>query len=409
MHQLRLLILIVVIALSCSEQNSLGPDNRNGHLIVDTLEISVLRDETPGFLYPRMQHYVKFRGRFDTIGQFGGYSFNDGYVYQAVAIDGDPVPNATFRMDGSYWHEELLEPGTVVQYTLGIAADGGPYVFESNTTVKLYTDGPQPEANSRQITGIENMKSAHSLPVFSRDGQWIYYLQSFQSTSSIFRIPKEEGTAELIIGPVETISNFTLTNNDSTIVYVVHNDVPTEAEINVYGLFSHSGKKLIPDGIIFGKPVPIPATNKVICFWYPENSSKAKGILSLIDFKTGARDSLIDADGISYYTLRPGSKEIYFIKSKGWPLNDIYVLNPENGEINLFKEDYTGNIITWAPNGRDYALEVDGKIYLYQSGVEHQLTTYPGQVQEIAFAPDGNSIAFATWRRGEKQIWINDF
>jgi Tol biopolymer transport system component len=77
-------------------------------------------------------------------------------------------------------------------------------------------------------------------------------------------------------------------------------------------------------------------------------------------------------------------------------------------------EDIPGYGIVLASDGISYVtLEHDASnpedyifyAYLVRNGERKRITTYPSTVEDLAFSPDGMSIAIATNRRSDKQIW----
>jgi len=412
MGRLFILLFLVGLFLSCSEDSAVGPDNKYGNLIVDTLEIEVYRDETPGFLYPRMNHHVKFSGHLDTIGQFGGLSFENEYVSWGFFQDGHNIPNAKMSINSSKWDWELLELGSEVKSQFGVAAPGGPYSFESTVEVKLFTGGTRPEENCQQLTGIENMRTTNSKPIFSKDGQWIYY-KSFVSDDSwsIYKVPVNGGVSEVIIESADDLGSFALVNGDSAIVYSIIDNPDVHSSLKVYNLFSGVERKFEFNGSIWRDLVPIQGTNIIISGFYMGYPNPPK--LVQINIETGKVDTLISAERVEQYSYKPNSNEVSIVYNTTWPQARIVLLNLKTLEEITLLENRPIAELVWAPNGKDYLLSIREKssvndIYLYKNGLEKQLTTYPGHESDVSFSPDAQSIVFTGSRRGEAQIWKLD-
>lgn len=390
--------------------------NGSGRILDDTLNITIVREETPGFLYPLMRHDIYFVGHLDVSGFIDQYDYRSEDVGVGVIADYAPgyMPDkgTKFRFRAKEWSHNLLEAGQSVDYEFSAYSPfAKSLVRASRVEVRVVNDGPLPAPNSEQLTGPEKR---HSWPVFTRDGQWIYYQSRDSDTRihSVNRIPAHGGLPETVFEKAEYIGSFTLTHGDSVLTYVERHP---EAKSQLVQHHLDTGtEKIIPiDGYIWDAALlSIPETKHFVSLGDPTVAGRD---LVLIDAEQGTVEILFsrEQDGpISHYDHRPGTRQISVVVGTGGYQSKVILLNLDTRERTTFLPYLPGNALVWAPNGEDYAfikVEEQGlyeqNIYLNQAGVERQLTIYPGTEEQVIFSPDGRSLAYLAIRRREHQIW----
>lgn len=408
-------ILLGFFTLSACEIPT-GFQNGSGRILDDTLNITIVREETPGFLYPLMRHDIHFVGHLDVPGFIDQYAYKSQDVGFGVILDYSsgymPDRGAKFRYRAIEWSHVLLEAGHSVDYAFSASSPfAKSLVRASRVQVRVVNDGPLPAPNSEQLTGPEN---SHSRPVFTRDGQWIYY-QGWDSDNrihSVHRIPAHGGIPEMVFETAGTMGGFTLTHGDSVLTYVEQH---REAKSQLVQYHLDTGtEKIIPiDGYIWDAALlSIPETKHFVSLADP---NVVESDLMLIDAEQGTVEILFsrEQDGpISHYDHRPGTRQISVVVGTGGYQSKVILLNLDTRERTTFLPYLPGNALVWGPNGEDYAftkVEEQGlyeqNIYLNQAGVERQLTIYPGTEEQVTFSPDGRSLAYLAIRRREHQIW----
>ena len=412
-----LCILLLVSSLGACDRLT-GPQSGSGHILVDTLTITVVRDETPGFLYPLMRHDIHFVGRLDVPGYIDQYVYRSqdaGFgVIQEVAR---PLPVGTiFRFGSTEWSHDLLESGNSVDFEFSAHSPvATSLVRASQAQVKTVTNGPRPARNSEQLTGP---KRSNGRPVFSRDGQWIYFQgwDSDNRMTSFNRIPTRGGEPETLLERAGRLGGFALTHGDSVLTYVLSQG-DRESQLVEHHLTTGAETIISIDGYIWDAALLlIPGTRYFISLADP---NVVEEDLMLIDAEAGTVEILLSQaqDGhILHYDLRPGTREISVVLGRAPRQSDVILLDLDTRERRTFLQGFSGYELKWAPNGEDFAATVVTKqggayeqnISFYQAGTQQQLTIYPGDEEHVTFSPDGQSLAYTAHRRSEHQIWRLD-
>ncbi len=159
------------------------------------------------------------------------------------------------------------------------------------------------------------------------------------------------------------------------------------------------------------EPIKIPNTNKFLNLSWEDTVSYTRQLLAA-DIITQKVDTLLKyfRGDIKDYTLNPRNKNIYLLTQS----NDYNILeyNFVTDQVSIFKGNvgYIENFRFFS-NGYDYAfIKRDNNgfknIFANISGVEKQITSYPGAINDFNISPDDNYITFSANRRDEIQSWI---
>ena len=255
---------------SCSELNVTEPDKIYGEVFVlDTLDVAIIYDETPGFRYPLMKydirtvtHLVK-KGNIDTYDfkcEPSNISTSSNIEYGTIEHE----PGFKFRNRMIFWSQLLLKPNSIIPYTLLYAGSSEgkqiEYTHISSASVYYFNKGTEPEANALQLTGPENRNYS---PLFSPNGNWIY-IHSIYDKRSIFKINATGSGYELI----EDFSNSKLNDgnfnilDENHIAYVLWKPYQN-SKIVIKDLQTMDNTVYEVQGYLWGSvPIKIPNTNK---------------------------------------------------------------------------------------------------------------------------------------------------
>ncbi|MGH7596464.1 MAG: hypothetical protein ACREOI_08930 [bacterium] len=417
--------------LACSRElpteTRTGGQGVRGSIVADTLDVAIVYDATPGFLYPTMRHEINFVGYLDVAGFIDSYSYQSSDVGRGLIIDyfGGYFPKAgtKFRYGQCLWSPDLFAPGTSVQYEFQASSPHAyPYAGKAVKTVERKIDGPLPEPNSQQLTG----PSAHHFsPFFSQDGRWIYCYGRDRrgQRKSIIRVPTTGGQPEVIVETQDNLGGFALTDGDTKLIFVIWKP-RAKSPLVRRDLFSGArDTAMVDEAFRSADLIPIPGTRQFISLAAPLSSYPYTSDLILIDFDRKTVETLVDsrqAGYISHFDFRPGTREIsygYQVESNHRVIGtNVFLLNLDTRESKNFFSLIEGFDFSWAPNGRDFvyaktaSLSSDSlNLFLRESGTERQITFYPGAEANPAFSPTSRSLAFVGWRRDEYQIWRISF
>lgn len=402
---------------ACGHELPLESIRKRGRIIVDTLNVAIVLDETPGFSYPMMRHDIFFVGHLNVPGFIDGYEYQSGDVGFGVFIDyvAGYLPEAgeKFRMNQRLWSSKLIQAGSQTEYRFTAQSPYAlPLTVDSSKTIETVSDGPRPVPNSQQLTGPENFNSR---PVFSKDGQWIYFQGRDRENRvySLTRIHASGGNPEVLIETQESIGGFALTEDDTKITYVIRNR-NEKSKLVVRDLDSGSQEIIAVDGFIWSADlIPIPDSPQFISLSDP---NVVDDDLILIDAGTGSVETLVSSDvegTIFHFGHRPGTREISYGVRVNQERTNVILLNLETREKKTFLDLLEGYEFVWAPNGIDYAFTHSTgsgtNIFVNEAGNEQQVTFYPGADGDPSFSADARSLTFTSSRRGETQIWRVDF
>lgn len=418
-----LLIIFALLFYSCNNGVTPSPvEVVDDVFIIDTLDVKILYDATPGFKYPMIYHSVKSVSQLTEKGNIHGYMYNcdlfdigyaASYEYMGLQEAGHK-----FRNQFLFWSYSKLEPGITVpySYTFTAALEQGSksYTFNSSTKLIYFNGGIRPESNAIQLTGPENRNYS---PIYSIDGNWIYFISknNFGNDYTAFNKMNTSGNLveaiETLTYPPATSDTFTLIG-DSKIAYVLWQ--PHQfSKIVIKDLQSGDKTEYEINGYLWdGNLVKVPNLNKFIELQDPNSTNPGYPYKLLIaDIDTKKVDTLLkNYDGsIVSYSLNPITNDLYVIVSTNNDTN-VLRLNLATNEYSTFLQNIPVQKLIFAPNGIDYALikkDNNGysNIFYNKNGTERQITTYPSDVSDFCFSPDGNNIVFSCNRRNELQIW----
>ncbi len=405
-----------LVAQACRHEVPLEALRRQGRIVADTLEVTILRDETPGFPYPRMRHEILFVGLLTVPGFIDSYDYqSQGQGFGAVFdyVGGYlPEPGTPFRFEHQMWTGTVVEAGATVAYTF---AAYSPHArsLEVNDAIpaQVFRDGPVPVAASRQLTGPNYYNSR---PVFSSDGTWIYYQSREPKTGTyrLHRMPADGGQPEVLEETPDSIGGFALTHNDTRVTYI--RMVPSRTKSQLVTLDLQTGTRQsveVPAFLADRGLLALPDGTRFLAFADPATTPA----VALVEAETGAIERLVAADTagtIVDFGYRPGTGEVsYGILVPRLHL-EVRLLDLQTRRRSIFAQIPNGVAFAWAPNGVDYAfarwLDEHVNLFIHESGVERQVTSYPGADFEPTFSPDGRTLAFTSRRRGETQVWRID-
>lgn len=412
-------LFLILILINCSDENNISsPVILDDLYIIDTLEVSITYDDTPGFKYPLMKHYINTVTRLTKKGvvNYYGYKCEQGNVsmfasYEYFNLD---MPNYKFRNQMTVWSATMFNPNTVVPYTLQYSCNlengSNDYIHKATVKVNYSNTGIKPESNSIQLTGPQNYNYS---PRFSYKGSYIYYL-SANDKRSIFRTDLNGGNLEeikLFDNQVSNIGVLELTP-ENELIYVIWKP-NTYSKIVTINLDNKQSKEFVVNGFLWGsRPINIPGTKKYLNQLDPNSTKDYSNKVLVADIETQKVDTLLNDTNyqIESYTLNPVDQKLYISVPSG-NKHDILIYDYFKNSMSTFLTNVDYQVIRFLPNGRDYGfLKSDQnrntQIYLNINGQEKQLTTYPGIVTEFDFSPNGDMIVFTARRRGEVQSWL---
>ncbi len=417
------LLSIPALILSCCTKGVLPtPVEAFGDsFVIDSLKVKILYDDTPGFRYPMIYHSIKAVSHLIEEGNVSGYEYKcemfNLRTSSWIEYGGLHVPGFKFRTQMSIWNYSNTKPGIKVPYSFLFYADvnsGSKYfTISSSTKLTYFNGGIRPEPNAIQLTGPETI---NYLPIYSIDGNWIYYVsRNDDNRESINKMDANGNLTEIIETMPEPPLNsggFTLIDDDKKIAYVLWQSNKF-SKIVIEDLQSGNKTEYEIDGYLWdARLVKVPNSNKFLELQDPNSSNPSyPNKLLIADIDTKKVDTLLKDYGGSVvsYSLNPVSNDLYVVVSTNNGTN-VLKLNLETNEYSIFIQNVFVQKFAFAPNGIDYALikkDHNGfyNIFYYNNGNERQVTTYPANVYDFCFSPDGNSISFPCERRNETQIW----
>jgi len=404
-----ILSLYFFILLSCSKDNITEPVTILGDVfVIDTFNVNITYDETPGFKYPMMKHEIKAVTHLTERGNISGYE----YVCELADIDNSASydfihlqkSGFKFRHNLTIWGTKMFDPNSVLPYTFTYLADlekgYKSFTYKTSSKVIYSSTGIAPEENSVQLTGPTYWNYQ---PQFSKDGNWIYY----KNSHSIYRTNTsgagQQDVKILDYPAAVNIGRFNiLDNNQLAFVLWQRNQY---SKIVIVDLQTLTETSYEVHGYLWGTcPIRIPNTNKFL------NLLNYNTLLTA-DIETLKVDTLLNIPkgDIMNYSINPVNNNLYVITSKGNSYDVIEYDFETHLETNFLNNAKIYEL-KFFPNGVDYGyIKKDDNgfenIYLNVNGVERQLTKYPGDVYGFNFSPNGDEIVFYSKRRGEVQSW----
>ncbi len=410
-----------VLGMACSrELPTQGPEAQKlGDIVVDRLDVVMIYDETPGFLYPRMRHEISFTGHLTVGGFIDEYSYQSDDLGYGLIIDYIPAyfPPAgeKFEHYDKLWSSQLHQPGELRDFEFGADSPHAKRLLvKGSRQIQGSSDGIRPEPNSQQLTGPIGH---HRQPVFSQEGRWIFCRRDENRPDGhlqqIVKVPAHGGAPEVIIETTENLGGFALTNNDSILTFVVWSP-HIKSKLIRHDLTSGAQETITVEGFIWSDDlVWIPDEPLFLTLSDPNSTSDHSADLVLVDFKRGTVETLVDLpqyEQVQHFGLHPGTRDLSYGVSVGAYAVNVLLINLDTRQTTTFLNRLEALDFIWAPNGRDYAvikyLQGEGtSIFINASGVDRRITTYPGSDENPRFSPDGQSLVFSSQRRNESQIW----
>ncbi|MFO7654728.1 MAG: DPP IV N-terminal domain-containing protein [Candidatus Krumholzibacteriia bacterium] len=277
--------------------------------------------------------------------------------------------------------------------------DGGtPTIPPRIPVVTQLTDDPAFEAN----------------PVFSRDGNWVYYerkdLENFQD-HDIFRIPAAGGAPQELTSGEWLDTSVALSPDGTRMVF--ESDRSGTKSLWLMNLATLAEPtQLTDDDAEDGDPCWSPVDERVVF------ASRRTGVheLWLLDMATG-ESSPLTSDGRPMTYCRtpswsPDGTELVFESTRD-EASALYVLTIATGEIRRITDlaAYEGHP-AWSPDGREIAFESrrNGTMDIFVVGVDggtpFQVTNLGGYWPE--WSPDGTRIIYGRYGSGEPDLWLVD-
>lgn len=421
-----IIFLVMFSSFSCKEDPvspTYTPVFSNDLFTVDTLQITVGYDDTPGFLSPTMYHDIYVVTRLSKSALVNGYTYQSGSTVLGMIFSGSDSPeNFVHRLKRRVWSRDILIPGTAFNYVLTISASfeegSSSITLNGNGLVTHAVGMPQTESGAQQLT--EDTLWSHS-PCYSSDGKWIYYLKTgFGSDkTAIYRIPSIGGAEEKIFERNSFLS-FSLMYSDSVLL-VLTDEMSQKSKLIFVNLYSHAIDSTNTNGYLWHTPLYcIPSKNSLLTSTDPNVNAELKSSLVLVNIATGAVDTLYRANGetlpTSNYSVRPGTNHISFTSTNDYKTMTVHLYDMLTKSESIFSTHIIGHAFFWAPNGTDYASirrleerdifgEPIDNIYFNRTGIDRRVTTYPGTDWSMAFSPTEQYIAMSSIRRNDYQVW----
>jgi hypothetical protein len=281
------ILLVGGIWAACTRESPVQQDcfsTVKGDIVIGKLDVNIIYDDTPGFLYPMMRHEIDFVGYLDVRGFIDYYSYQSGQVGSAVILDffGGycPPPGETFTYKNTLWGPDLFQPGTSVNYQFEAnAPQARPLTVRGAKIVERRSNSPRPESNSQQLTGTTNSNDS---PLFSQDGIWIYFrgYDRRSNRCTISRLPVSvSSTPEVIIDTADPLGGFALTDNDKKLAVVLHKPYE-QPKLVQYDLTTGAGDTTVIPGFSGGSIlVSIPGTQQFLSLSQAEAQDAYASIL----------------------------------------------------------------------------------------------------------------------------------
>ncbi len=270
------------------------------------------------------------------------------------------------RLTRSRWSGNLLPVGQRVPAYIQIDADisgGGSTSLSTSAAVVVEqrSDGPRPEPGSLQITGPEGEARD---PLFSADGQRLFYRRSLSDRGEICLVNASGGMPRVLVSPGPPLYPgflwfgwFTSADGDSTIVYSLHSKAAYSRIVSL-NLYSNRTDTVSTTGYLTGDLKNVPGT----------------------------------------------------------PSQTIYIVDLDTRQQSVLMDNVAGYTFCLAHDGRTYAVLAPDELspivtsqnyFLIRDGTPGHITTYPGpsSLSDLCFSPDDRSVALAATRRGDAQIW----
>ncbi len=415
--KLTILIILVFFISKCSETNPIEPEVVGDVFVIDTLEVNIYYDDTPGFKYPLTKHEFKTVIHLTEKGSLHGYHFkcDAGNYNNAIAIDyfQSFEPGFKFRYNFADWSKTILNVNDEIPFSLTLYASldgyGKIYDYKSSTRVIYSNLGIKPEVNAKQLTGPENR---NYFPQFSKDGNYIYYKSSHEK-ESIFRTDINGNSFEDIeVFDGQSMSNGSFQIIDDTQLAYVLWKPNVHSKIVIKDLQTMANTEYEVNGYLWGSDlIRIPNTNKFLNFLDPNSIDGHDRILLSADIDTKKVDTLLSDIGyIKSYSINPETNNlvILILNNNG---NSIFEYSFHDQSLSALFVDIDFLEFKFFKNGIDYAFIKKGEnwtdnIYVNINGNLRQITTYPGEIHDFDISPDGTKIVFSARRRNEIQSWI---
>jgi len=406
---------VFITIMGCKEENIVEPPKIVGDVfVIDTLNVNITYDDTPGFKYPMMRHDIHSVAHLVKKGNISTYIYNcpEANIDNSSGVDyiNRQEPGYKFRYKIQFWNRVMFNPNKNISYSFLYGADlesgSKNYTYNSSTSVIYSDNGIKPEENSKQLTGPDYYNYN---PQYSVDGKWIY----FQNSGYIFRLNTDGSGYE----EIENFNKFNMPHghfqviDNSHLAFVLWKP-NNYSKIVIKDLQNMTDAEYEVKGYLWGTiPIRVPNTDKYLNILDFNSTTNYKRELLVADIKTQKVDTLFKdiKGGIFDYTINPVNHNLCAINIYG-NIKNVLEYNFQTNQTKLFLSNIKFDQFKFLPNGVDYGyIMKDEKgfdnIFLNINGIDKQLTTYPGDVYEFSFSPNGNYAVFSSNRRGETQSW----
>jgi Tol biopolymer transport system component/class 3 adenylate cyclase len=291
-----------------------------------------------------------------------------------------------------------------------LAYNGSLGRFSSNVDIWVITTG-QDDVEPRRLT---EETSRNLKPMWSHDGQHIWFISNRDGTSDIYVMPFSEsavGTPERVTLALDP-DHFHLSNQDTKLVYSKGNEFSNiwSTSVNAPGLPAYSEPVQITmqnddvsyldirkqDGLIAFDPQR--GENRLIHLFDPESKTVSTVTEEGADYWAPTWSP--DGSQLAFYSNYQGNRDIGLIPEHGG--QPLYLTSSSDDEFSP----------SWSPDGLKitYSANVKGNVDLYSISTDGseivRLTEHEGLDAFPKWSPDGTMLAFTSSRTGDSEIWL---
>jgi len=257
-------------------------------------------------------------------------------------------------------------------------------------------------------------------PRWTPDGRYLAYISKHEPGSAVFLVPADGGTPRKLIAT--NIPTLDLTaapmgdrpwSSDGETLLV---SMPTETlQLAVHSVDRATGdaeQVTFPPAGSDDAEATHSFDGKRILF---RRLIEGKGSLMIMPAEGGEPEVLVrDEFSQGSAVWRPDNRHVVFQSSRGGSSTNLFEIDVETREVRPLTRE-TRNIPTVSVSRDDriaYALFWhDTFLYLVdvETGEREQLTSHALNNYNARFAPDGNTIAYASNRTGNDEVWLHHF
>ncbi|NKB35255.1 MAG: hypothetical protein GKR91_19330 [Pseudomonadales bacterium] len=251
----------------------------------------------------------------------------------------------------------------------------------------------------------------------SPESNWIAYLSGSPGARSLHLIPFTGGASQAIVGQPGPEPNSVTWLSDQELLF------HTGGAVNAYSLLTGEIELLSDDEVIneYRAPVKLLDTNYLI-YSYPIGPLNPTSRIVLVDLTTWEEKVLIDNAYAAQYVesghlvfmrednLYAGSFDIENLEVDGDPVLMIAGIESSSLSDGLASYAVADNGLLIYLQGSDVATFSGKKfVWLDANGIEQDIELPTGNYEDPVISPDGNSLAFTVYNRGQSDIWTHDF